>query len=71
MGTGFIADILAVVALFRLWGTPLPTLWWAVLILFVLEMWFKSALGESLKTEGMGSGITKGIAFWRSRSRLL
>jgi hypothetical protein len=64
MGTGFFAEVLAVVALFRLWGNPLPALWWAVLILFVLEMWFKSALGESLKTQGMGSGTTKGIAFF-------
>jgi hypothetical protein len=64
MGTGFFAEIFAVIALFRLWGNPIPALWWVVVVLFILEMWFKSALKESLRLNGMDSGTSKGIAFF-------
>lgn len=62
MGTGFFAEILAYVSLFRLWSSPPQTLWWTVLVLLILNWWFKSALRESLKMYGQSSEYTKKIA---------
>jgi hypothetical protein len=61
MGSGCLAFVLGLIGLFRYWSNPLPGIWWATLILFILDIWFVSALENSLKMYGQSANETKTI----------
>lgn len=64
MGSGCLAFVFGLIGLFRYWDNPLPTIWWAVLVLFVLDIWFVSALENALKMYGQSAKETKIIAIF-------
>ena len=53
-------NIVAVVALFRLWKTPYSIFWWSILILFVLD-WLT---GETVKTATAEKSGQSVVRFW-------
>ena len=62
MGSGCLAFVFGLIGLFRYWDNPLPMIWWVVLVLFVLDIWFVSALENALKMYGQSAKETKTIA---------
>jgi hypothetical protein len=59
---GCLADVLALVALFRLWTFPPRPIWWALLAGIVLDGIGKAMLRESIKTYGGLDSCSKQIA---------
>lgn len=55
-----VISVIAVIALFRLWGTPYKILWWSILILFVLD-WLT---GETVKTAVKDKSGQDVVRFW-------
>ncbi len=58
---GFISGILAIIALIVLWQTPLPMLWWSILILVIVDFLCVSAVKESIRMHGNKDRVT---LFW-------
>ena len=61
---GCLAFVFGIIGLFRYWNNPIPGIWWTTLVLFVLDIWFTSALENSLKMYGQSANETKTIGFF-------
>jgi hypothetical protein len=59
---GLLANIFGVIALFRYWQKPIPPIWWWSLGLCLGDMWFTSALRNSIQMNGGRSIPTYSIA---------
>ena len=59
MGTGCLATLFGIIALIRFWRTPVPTLWWTTLTLFLADIFLVNALKNSRKMYGPSANETK------------
>ena len=55
---GFLADILALIALYRFWADPLPAIWWWILGLLCANLIVVRVVKESLRLYGMKSSAS-------------
>lgn len=66
----FLADILGMDTLIRLWAKPLPFLWWQVLLMFLGDIVLMTLYRRSVRTQGRKDRSTKSIGLLTLGNRL-
>ncbi|MEN9847000.1 MAG: hypothetical protein RIS36_2147 [Pseudomonadota bacterium] len=61
-GSGLLASVLSLSALYSLWLTPLPGLWWVILGITVVSLLFTSTLKEASRQAG--GKVDSIVKFW-------
>lgn len=65
-----LADILAMDTLIRLWGKPLPPLWWQVLGMFIADLVLMTLYRRSKRRHGRKSSSSRNLAILTLSNRL-
>ncbi len=65
-----LADIMAMDTLIRLWGKPLPFLWWQVLVMFVGDLVLMTLYRRSVRLLGRKSRSSKNLGLLTLCNRL-
>ncbi len=66
----FLADILAVDSLIRLWSKPLPFLWWQILVLLFGEFVVSALARGAIRRSGRKSSSSRNLTLMSVASRL-
>lgn len=66
----FLADILAVDSLIRLWSNPLPFLWWQILVLLLGEFVVSAVARGSIRRSGRKSSSSRNLTLLSVASRV-
>jgi hypothetical protein len=66
----FLADILAVDSLIRLWSNPLPFLWWQILVLLLGEFVVSALARGAIRRSGRKSSSSRNLTLLSISSRL-
>ena len=65
-----LADILSVDALIRLWSTPLPPMWWQVLVMFLGNFVLQLLYRGSVRRSGRKSSSSRNLGLLATCNRL-
>lgn len=65
-----LADILAMDSLIRIWQSPLPFLWWQLLVMMVGDLMLTALRGVSIRRSGRRSSASRNLGLLALFNRL-